>query len=238
MFFGCAFTAFGPFVAMFWLTISKDAQLVIVLIASAFFWLLSLLLSSILWLVASPLKDELAFGVTFSVLFQELFRLAIFKLLKKADEGLISITGNHSPLRKHKLAYVSGLGFGIMSGLFAMVNILADITGPGDLGLYGDSDNFLIVSAFLTCAFVLLNTFWSIVWFDAWEKRNFINFAVVLFSHWFVALMTLLNKDAHYIGPLMSAYLVMFGMGGLAFHVCGGRVRNIPQIFYRNPISH
>lgn len=27
---------------------------------------------------------------------------------------------------KHILAYVSGLGFGIMSGAFALVNILAD----------------------------------------------------------------------------------------------------------------
>ena len=41
---------------------------------------------------------------------------------------------------------VSGLGYGIISGLFAMVNVLADITGPGSLGLNGDPQNFLIVS--------------------------------------------------------------------------------------------
>ena len=41
---------------------------------------------------------------------------------------------------------VSGLGYGIISGLFAMVNVLADITGPGSLGLHGDPQNFLIVS--------------------------------------------------------------------------------------------
>lgn len=41
---------------------------------------------------------------------------------------------------------VSGLGYGIISGLFAMVNVLADITGPGSLGLQGDPQNFLIVS--------------------------------------------------------------------------------------------
>ena len=34
-----------------------------------------------------------------------------------------------------------------MSGLFAMVNVLADITGPGTVGLMeGDPQNFLIVS--------------------------------------------------------------------------------------------
>ena len=41
---------------------------------------------------------------------------------------------------------VSGLGYGIISGLFAMVNVLADITGPGALGLHNDPQNFLIVS--------------------------------------------------------------------------------------------
>ena len=42
---------------------------------------------------------------------------------------------------------VSGLGYGIISGLFAMVNVLADITGPGSLGLKDDvPQNFLIVS--------------------------------------------------------------------------------------------
>lgn len=41
---------------------------------------------------------------------------------------------------------VSGLGFGMMSGLFAMVNILADITGPGTVGLYGDYKDFLVVT--------------------------------------------------------------------------------------------
>ena len=44
------------------------------------------------------------------------------------------------------LLSVSGLGYGIISGLFAMVNVLADITGPGSLGLDGSPQNFLIVS--------------------------------------------------------------------------------------------
>ena len=44
------------------------------------------------------------------------------------------------------LLLVSGLGYGVISGLFAMVNVLADITGPGTLGLHGDPQNFLIVS--------------------------------------------------------------------------------------------
>ena len=33
-----------------------------------------------------------------------------------------------------------------MSGLFAMVNVMADITGPGTVGLYGDYKDFLVVT--------------------------------------------------------------------------------------------
>ena len=33
-----------------------------------------------------------------------------------------------------------------MSGLFAMVNVLAHLTGPGTVGLYGDYKEFFVVT--------------------------------------------------------------------------------------------
>lgn len=57
----------------------------------AFFWLVSLLLSSLVWFIAvqisnkdsgSQQKGLLVFGVLLSVLLQELFRFAYYKLLK------------------------------------------------------------------------------------------------------------------------------------------------------------
>lgn len=233
VFFGCAFIAFGPALALFSLTVAKDAQQVIVLIASAFFWLLSLLLSSIWWTVVSPLKKHLAFGITFSVIFQELFRLAFYKLMRKADEGLLSMINNQTPLRKHRIAYVSGLGYGIISGLFAMVNVLADITGPGSLGLKGDLQNFLILSAFLTSCFVLLNTFWGVIWFNAWDQKKWINIVLVVASHLFVSLITLLNAQRHYVASLVCAYITMVTMGALAFKTAGGSLFNIYRLTSR-----
>lgn len=69
-FFGCAFLAFGPAIAMFTFTIAHDPIRIIILIAAGFFWLLALLLSSILWFAVVPLRTTLAFGMVFSVLFQ------------------------------------------------------------------------------------------------------------------------------------------------------------------------
>lgn len=230
VFFGCALIAFGPAFAMFVLTVARDHQQVIVLIASAFFWLISLLISSIWWTIVSPLKTQLAFGITFSVIFQELLRFAYYKLIKKADEGLLSMINHQTALRKHRIAYVAGLGYGVMSGLFAMVNVLADITGPGSMGLHGDPQNFLIVSAFLTLCFVLLNTFWSVIWFDAWDNRKYVNILAVVVTHLFVSLMTLLNAQRQYVASLVCAYLTMVAMGGLAFKVAGGSLYNLSKL--------
>lgn len=57
----------------------------------AFFWLVSLLLASLIWFVSVHLSDRedaklqyglLVFGAAVSVLLQEAFRFAYFKLLK------------------------------------------------------------------------------------------------------------------------------------------------------------
>ena len=41
---------------------------------------------------------------------------------------------------------VSGLGFGVICGAFSLVNVLADMTGPGTIGIYGDPQTFFIAS--------------------------------------------------------------------------------------------
>lgn len=59
--------------------------------------------------------------------FQEAFRYIIYKVLRATENGLQEVSDNSRIVEnKHILAYVSGLGFGIMSGLFSMVNLLAD----------------------------------------------------------------------------------------------------------------
>eukprot|EP00112_Aurelia_sp_Birch-Aquarium-sp1_P015766 Seg352.2 transcript_id=Seg352.2/GoldUCD/mRNA.D3Y31 product="Gamma-secretase subunit APH-1A" protein_id=Seg352.2/GoldUCD/D3Y31 len=231
MFIGCTFLGFGPALALFVLTVAPDAQQVIVIITSAFFWLLALFVSSVLWIAVVPLKSYLVFGVTFSVLFQELFRLAFWKILKKAEEGLISITGNQSPLRKLRFHYVSGLGFGMMSGLFAMVNVLADITGPGTIGLYGDYKDFLVVTALLTNCFILLHTCWGILFYDGLEKRCWFRLTFVLLSHMLVALLTILNSKGLYIVPLVVNYMVLVICLAWAFKVVGGNLANVKKAF-------
>ncbi|OPJ85655.1 gamma-secretase subunit APH-1A isoform X2 [Patagioenas fasciata] len=201
----------------------------------AFFWLVSLLLASLVWFVSVRLSDRgdaalqrglLGFGAAVSVLLQELFRFAYFKLLKKADEGLATISEDgRSPISLRQMAYVSGLSFGIISGVFSVINILADSIGPGTVGIHGDSPYYFITSAFLTMALVLLHTFWGVIFFDACEKRRYGCLGLVVASHLLTSGLTFLNpRYAASLGPI---FIITLCTGLWAFVTAGGSFRSL-----------
>ncbi|KPP73763.1 gamma-secretase subunit Aph-1b-like [Scleropages formosus] len=239
VFFGCAFIAFGPALALFVFTIAREPLRVIILIAGAFFWLLSLLLSSLVWFIAvkasnpenvSLQKGLLIFGAVFSVVLQEVFRFAYYRLLRKANEGLAAISEeNLSPISVQQMAYVAGLGFGIMSGAFSMINILSDSLGPGTVGIYGDSQYYFITSAFMTMAMTLLHTFWGVVFFDGCEKRRWWVIAAVAALHLLVSGLSFLNPS--YEGSLPPAYVIMVLMAAWAFFSSGGSLQTLTQVW-------
>ena len=86
-----------------------------------------------------------------------------------------------------KLLSVSGLGFGLISGSFSFVNVLADSAGPGTVGLRGDSTLFFFTSAVTTLCFILLHTFWGVIFFHSLDKRQYSGLAWVLLSHLLVS---------------------------------------------------
>jgi len=238
-FFGCFLTAYGPAIALFFLTVAKDPVRVIILILSAFFWLLSLLLSSIWWFAVVPLRDQLAFGLVFSVLFQEAFRYLIYLMLHKADAWLKKLTESESTQmfnNRHILAYVVGLGFGTMSGAFSLVNVLADSLGPGTLGFGGEPSNFFMVSSAYCCVMILLNTLWGVVAFDAYDKKNWKNVAYVWATHLLVSCLSLLNRQGLYAASLLPSFVVLGATTVLAFVVSGGRLSGLKTCLTSFPI--
>lgn len=64
-------------------------------------------MSSLLWFIVIPLRSTLAFGLVFSVIFQELFRLLMYSILRRAEGGLrrVSDEETHISNNKHVLAY-------------------------------------------------------------------------------------------------------------------------------------
>ncbi|XP_004469680.1 gamma-secretase subunit APH-1B [Dasypus novemcinctus] len=234
VFFGCAFIAFGPALALYIFTVAPHSLRIIFLIAGAFFWLVSLLLSSLVWFMVGTVtgnKDEplqkylLIFGVLVSVFIQETFRFAYYHLLKLANEGLKAISPLESAPSMRLLAYVSGLGFGIMSGVFSFVNTLSDSLGPGTVGIHGDSPQFFLNAAFMTLVIILLHVFWGIIFFDGCEKKQWCTLFFVLLAHLLVSALTFLSP--YYIISLLSAYVILVLMGIWAFFVAGGTCRRL-----------
>ncbi|XP_041984497.1 gamma-secretase subunit Aph-1 [Aricia agestis] len=225
-FFNCALLAFGPPLAMFALTIANDAIRIIIMIAAAFGWLLSLLLSSLVWYAVVPLRQYLAFGMVFAIIIQEAFRYGMYLLLRKTEAGLKQISDNHDiGSNKSELAYVSGLGFGLMSGSFALVNVLADSVGPGTLGLNSGTEYFFVTSAAMTLCMILLNTFWSVIFFSGLDDKCYIKVCWVVGSHFFVSGLSLLNRKELYAATIIPSYIVLAITAFYAFKCAGGNVK-------------
>lgn len=245
-FWGCAFISFGLPLAMFIFTIAKDPLRIIVFVASAFFWLLSLLLSAAWWKVVIPLREVLFFGLVFSVIFQELFRFLFFLLLKKAEEGLQQVwkeeTGDSLSLAANTsiMAYVCGFGFGVISGAFSLVNVLADMTGPGTVGIMGQSSHFFITSAFLTLCFILLHTFWGIIYFDGCRRRRYYQPIIVVVLHMALSCLTLLHesKEPIYVASLLPAYVILVAVAVWSFFLVGGSLKNLKACCIRQRHSY
>ena len=92
LFFGCLFLAFGPLTSMFFIVISRRAQLVILAITSAFAWMTSILVSALFWIIIPPLKESISATVPVSVLIQEAFRYGLFRGYMKAEDAIQKVT--------------------------------------------------------------------------------------------------------------------------------------------------
>uniref|UniRef100_A0A8C2T1H4 Gamma-secretase subunit APH-1 n=1 Tax=Coturnix japonica TaxID=93934 RepID=A0A8C2T1H4_COTJA len=129
----------------------------------------------------------IAFGPAFSLF---LFTIArdplriIILIAGKAIEGLVALSEDGcSPISIQQMAYVAGVGFGLMSGAFSMINLLADALGPGTVGIHGDSQLYFLTSAFMTMVLIFLHTFWGILFFHGCENRHWWEILAVVVMH-------------------------------------------------------
>lgn len=148
----------------------------------------------------------------------------IYKLLRKAENGLKKIADDSSQFveNKHILAYVSGLGFGIISGAFSLVNVLADAIGPGTMGLKGGTEMFFLQSSAIALCFILLHTFWGVIFFNALDNGNKLHVALVVVSHLLASSITLFNHFQVASATIVTLYFIVSCTGLFAFKVAGG----------------
>jgi len=131
-----------------------------------------------------------------------------------------------------------GLGFGLMSGAFSLVNVLADSLGPGTLG-QGASPAFFLVSSLATLAMVLLHTAWGVVFFHSLDTGTYWQTAYVVLTHLTVSLLSLLNSaepgGAYYAAHLVPTYLLLLATGLLAARVAGASLQGVKRALACSP---
>jgi len=276
-FFGCLLTSFGIPIVLVCFTILPHPLRIITLIISSSFWLVSLLFSSIIWFAVVPIRDKLAFGLVFSVIFQEIIRILFIFCLHKIGNAIKSIG---SDLKSHEssvsqsiissndlattsinvsdhraiddqllwgdrqrivqntkddifnvtsFAYVGGLGFGLISGLFAILNMLVALKGPGTLGYYDEPMDFIDFYAIQTLVSILNHITFTVIVSVAFQAKSFIKIGVVIGLHMLSSCLTLLNN---FPDPLPSVVLgincsICFASCFWAFREADGQINRI-----------
>ncbi|KAJ3147616.1 gamma secretase complex protein [Geranomyces variabilis] len=209
-FFGNALTAYGPALAVLLLYVALQAQLVLLLMTAAFFWLVSSLITSLIWYIITPMQDAAAHGlpatIFVGVTIQEAFRYAFFRLMKKADTGLTSISSRPSSRLNQPInAFVTGLGFGIMSGLISYISQLAESSGPAILPCAScPGTDVFFIGAITTCLFIFLHAAWNMIAFDGWYRGSWLPFAFSAACHYGASYGTLLTPSTVSNGCVIS----------------------------------
>lgn len=96
-----------------------------------------------------------------------------------------------------------------MSGLFALINVLAEAAGPGTVGLNGDSHYFFIASSFTTLAFILLHIYLSLIFFKSCDDKQYILTLGVVLIHLTASLVVSLWPEQYPWTSLMTLFLLV-----------------------------
>ncbi|KAI9269936.1 gamma-secretase subunit Aph-1 [Sporodiniella umbellata] len=193
-FFGCFFLAYGPIVSIFFLTIAPNAQYVLLTVSSAFFCLLALLISSVIWYVS---QSNQWITIAYTVAIQELGRYGLFRLSRRARKGLNTMSAHPNfSLNPQLFALVFGFGYALTQALVGYLPILVASAGPGLLMCPSCPEASLyFITAITTSLFSLLHIVWMVLAFEGWDRPYFPYWLWVLFSHWGASYTTTLNSS-------------------------------------------
>ena len=187
LFLGCTLIAFGPIFAFFYRIVLKRPQLTILAVASSFFWLLSLLLSSLVCSIPSLIEITWLVAVL-SVLIQEGFRYLFVKLYFYAFEKVkfkLAGTRDILPLNDLSAAIASGVGTGTIYTLIMYGQVGSyTLTEPGTI--YREicpSMSLYLTTALLCCFFSLLHVMLMVLAFHAYRRQSQFGGAIVLILH-------------------------------------------------------
>eukprot|EP00899_Mesostigma_viride_P018990 jgi/Mesvir1/27092/Mv20777-RA.1 len=211
----------GPGIALYLTIVARRSFLILVTLASAFFWLLSLMFLALIFKAFLPRSPEVgvyaALLIT-AVFVQEAIRLASWRIYRVSENYVETRTvrGGLGPLSttdKVSIAFSWGLGHGLVHAtLFFLSMITASLR---DGTYYIDTCpnmSLFLVAALSTVNFCTLLTFGNVVSFYAASRRSWLLSAVTPCIHLAASLITLLNfRDKGCVASIP----VLFGLSSV-----------------------
>lgn len=85
----CSIMAFGPISTIAYLLVSKRSHLAIIAVVGSFFWMLSNVLSAILWVAIPPLKNNWGWIIPSGVAVQELMRYLFYYVYQHSETAIV-----------------------------------------------------------------------------------------------------------------------------------------------------
>ncbi|KAF0682848.1 Aste57867_25071 [Aphanomyces stellatus] len=199
LFWGCMLTAFAPVSFLFFTVVAQRAQLVILTITAAFFYLVSLLVAATLWQVIPPLHDSIHATIPVSILIQEVFRYAFFQVYVRCEQAVKRVTTkqNQLPLNDLTSSFASGVGFALMRSLMMYGTVLAaSMTGEGAAFTSTCPQMPLVfASALSTLALTLMDVALMVLAFEGFRKRSLAHIMAVVLLHLGSGLSNMLNLN-------------------------------------------
>ncbi|OQR97789.1 hypothetical protein ACHHYP_10010 [Achlya hypogyna] len=199
LFWGSLLTAFAPIAALFLMVVAQRAQLVILCITAAFFYLLGLLVAATVWTVITPLQSSVQATIPIAILLQEVFRYIFFNVYVRCELAVKKVTTkqNQLPLNDLTTSFASGVGFALMRALMLYGTVLASSV-QGEGAAFTDtcaSVPLVFASALSTLALTIMDVALMIVAFEGFRKKSAPHIAAVVLIHLGSGLSNMLNLN-------------------------------------------
>lgn len=185
LFLACLLTAFGPSAVVLYFYISTQPRLLLLSLTSAFYYVVSLLLISLIpkFISISPLI--LSISASFLL---EISRISLYHVFLLMDPVLIKIAQlkkEDSPITDLSHYFAVGYGWGLISALVHFISPLVQtLQGNGVLMSRSCPDvDIYFLSAVMTLLFSGLNVLWTVAMFSGLQKRSYLQVGLVFVSH-------------------------------------------------------
>ncbi|URE22842.1 Aph-1 protein [Musa troglodytarum] len=224
---GYVLISLGPALSLFVSVIAKKPFLILTLLASMLFWLISLIVLSGAWRGFLPLKSAswwpYVILIITSVGFQEATRLIFWKLYKKLEVILDAFAEEKFRSRlswtdKMQIALAGGLGHGVAHAVFFCLSLLTPSFGPATFFVDRCSHMpFFLVSAIISLGFMIILTFSMVIAFNAYAEGSKLDQIIVPIIHILAAAMTLINLAP---GGCTIGVPLLYIIGGVVLRHC------------------